>query len=180
MFAAVDVLCLYQFTLFCVWACTTVSGFIYVRQCKSISLRKYIFSLSVTMLTLYSRLFSQECIHLSILPSEGWPVRHNHISLTAKFEHDPVSAWWNLVWTMQYMIGYFACLSGRHQSWTVHYHLNISFWFLYFCKEMFFSNSSNVHVLMVTSCSVWETHILSKFVLQFSADKFLQRLTLHI
>lgn len=123
MFAAVDVLCLYQFTLFCVWACTTVSGFIYVRQCKSISLRRYIFSL---MLTLYGRLFNQELSHLSILSSEGWPVRHNHISVTAKFEHNCVSAWWNLVLTVQYMIGYIAYLSERcHQSCTVHYRLNI-------------------------------------------------------
>jgi hypothetical protein len=88
MFAAVDVHCLYQFTLFYIWACTTVSGFVYVKQCKSISLRKYIFSLSVTLLTLYSRLFNQERSHLSVLSSEGWQVRRNHISVTAKFEHD--------------------------------------------------------------------------------------------
>jgi len=164
MFAAVDVLCLYQFTLFCVWACTTVSGFIYVRQCKSISHRKYISSLSVTMLTLYSRLFNQECSHLSILSSEGWPVRHNHISVTAKFEHNSVSAWWNLVWTVQYMIGYIACLSERcHQSCTINYCLKLFFFLFLYCKELFFSNSSNVHVVMVTNCSLWETHILSKF-----------------
>jgi len=44
------------------------------------------------MLTLYSRLFNQERSHLSILSSVGWPVRHNHISVTAKFEHNSVSA----------------------------------------------------------------------------------------
>lgn len=138
MFAAVDVLCLYQFALFCIWACTTVSGFIYVRQCKSISLRKYIFSLSVTMLTSYSRLFNQERSHLSILSSEGWPLGHNHISVTAKYENDSVSAWWNLGWTMQYMIGYFACLSGHcHQSCTVHYHLSFFFVFSTSVKKCF-------------------------------------------
>lgn len=116
----------------------------------------------MTVLTLYSRLFNQERSHLSILSSVGWPVRHNHISVTAKFEHNSVSAWWNLVWTMQYMIGYIACLSERcHRSCTVHYHLIFLFYFCT-CKELFFSNSSNVHVVMVTNCSVWETHILSK------------------
>lgn len=129
MFAAVDVLWLYQFTLLCIWACTTVSGFIYVWQCQSVSLRNYIFSFSVTILTLSSRLFIQELSHLSILSSEGWPVRRT-ITI-AKFENNSDSAWWNLVWTMQYMIGYFACLSELLH----HYHLNI--FFLYFYREHF-------------------------------------------
>lgn len=125
MFAAVDVLWPYQFTLLCIWACTTVSGFIYAWQCQSVSLRNYIFSLSLTVLTLSSRLFIQEHSHLSILSSsEGWPVRRT-ITIT-KFENNSVSAWWNLMWTTQYMIGCFACLSGLfHQSCTLHYHLNI-------------------------------------------------------
>ena len=124
MFAAVDVLWPYQFTLLCIWACTTISRFIFVFQCQSVSLRNYIFSLSLTMLTLSSRLFIQQRSHLSILLSEGWPVRHT-ITI-AKFENNSVSAWWNLMWTMQYMVGYFACLSGLFcQSCTLHYHLNI-------------------------------------------------------
>lgn len=94
----------------------------YVRQCKSVSFRNYCFSLSMTMLTLSSMLFIQEYSHLSILSSEGWPVRHTMLLFQQNLKNDSVIAW-NLMSAIKYVNGYFACLSGCfYQSCTVQYH----------------------------------------------------------